>query len=272
MSPSNIEEEATSCLDLSIIVSLDDQDVLWWARGRRSRAGDAAGWSANLICCLGARCRRVVASLAAFWRIAPGALGDARLATWQWRTMQGTLFSQPGKPKPRPIAAPSLCRRVVVSHLSRACRGVVWRFCASRGYVGHGHGAELDAYSAFPLHAVAMGLTFCCHDRSNSQNTLGRAPMLRGLRDAAGGADARDRHNDPAGYRRLVELAALCVFDSAALPRNVVNIRDGPRGVRLNALSQGCASAGPMSGACAGCWEPACRLHPVRRCPPRRAR
>jgi len=222
--------------------ALAARDVLQWARARRAKAADRGGWSGQMIMDLSAgdvRHAGVASLLARLWGAPPSAWKDPGARAAAFRSATGILLRQSGKDKPRPIAAPSIPRRIVSAVEARRARPLADAYCTARGQVGLSAGGPLAAYSVFPRLVVGLGGTTCSADNTASFQTFTRRGLLDGLSAALRSTEASAH---PVAAGSLARLMTCYVMDAPGLPRTVTSFACG-RTATSHALAQGCSSS-----------------------------
>ncbi len=219
--------------------------LIGWARSHRSKGGDHLGWSAQLILDLCRVDSDVARLLAAFWSASPASYSpDHHLFAAVFRECAGHLLRQEGKEKPRPISAPSLCRRIRGCTDARRARAAVALYAGARGHVGLGHDGDLAAYSLWPQLVVKMGGTALFGDRTASYQMFSRNAILDASSRFLASAEASAR---PAGAAAFARLISDFVVDWPSAPRGgrttTVFRRYGDDRRVANALAQGCSSS-----------------------------
>ena len=221
--------------------ALSAQDVVRWARARRAKAADHGGWSGQVILdlCSSDLHAGVATLLARLWGAPPSAWFDAGARAAAFRSATGILLRQPGKDKPRPIAAPSIPRRIMSAVDARRARPLADAYCAARGQVGLSYGGPLAAYSVFPRLVVALGGTTCSADNTSSFQTFTRRGLVDGLTAALTSAEASAY---PEAAASLARLMSQYVMDAPELPRTTTSFACGRTAIS-HALAQGCSSS-----------------------------
>ena len=218
------------------------RDIVGWARARRAKAADLGGWSGQIILDLCATDLQagIATLLARLWGMPPAGWKDDRARATAFRSATGILQREPEKDKPRPIAAPSVARRIASAVDARRARKLANAFCSARGQVGLADGGPLAAYSVFPRLVVQLGGTTCSADNTSSFQTFTRRGLLSGLTTALASAEAQ---REPEAATALARLMTHYVMDSAhALPRTMTAFACG-RVATSHALAQGCSSS-----------------------------
>lgn len=219
------------------------RDVWLWARSHRRTTCDAGGWSASLVLHLGATEPEIPALLARFWSLAPHAIVDNAARSFAFRSAMGTLLQQEGKPKPRPIAAPAIPRRVASGTDARRARAVVQAYCEARGQLGASCGGALRAYSMFPRLAVLLGATTVSADSDSSYQRFEREALLFSASTLLA-SPAASSH--PASAAAFARLATRYVFDTPHMPRTSTTFHRYAS-TRINhGLAQGCSASPSM--------------------------
>ena len=218
------------------------KDIVDWARNRRAKAADLGGWSGQLIIDLCATDLQagVATLLARLWGAPPAAWKDDRARAVAFRSATGILLRQPGKDKPRPIAAPSVPRRIASAVDARRARPLADAYCSARGQVGLSRGGPLAAYSVFPRLVVQLGGTTCSADNTSSFQTFTRTGLLAGLSDALTSPEAGNHPQAASAFARL--MTHYVMDDKHGLPRTSTSFACG-RIATSNALAQGCSSS-----------------------------
>ena len=223
--------------------ALTAADIVDWARKRRAKAADLGGWSGQMILDLCATDLQagVATLLARLWGAPPAAWKDDRARAAAFRSATGILLRQPGKDKPRPIAAPSIPRRIASAVDARRARPLADAYCTARGQVGLSKGGPLAAYSAFPRLVVLLGGTTCSADNTSSFQTFTRVGLLSGLSSALASPEANEHVQAASALARVM---THYVMDDAAhgLPRTATSFACG-RVATSHALAQGCSSS-----------------------------
>ena len=231
-----------------------------WARAKAHKGADAGGWCGQLVLDLAATDREVATLLASLWSQPPLAWADARARTQALRSARGVLLRQVGKPKPRPISAPSIPRRVRTAAAARQARPLASAFCRARGQLGLCGSAELSAYAILPRLMLQLGGTTNSADLEASYQNFHRTSLLRGVRDAVLDDAAVCR---PEAARALVELAGDAVFDGEGLQRTCTTFPSGA--VRTShALCQGCSSSPTLEAIALAASSPLLSAIPPR--------
>jgi hypothetical protein len=212
--------------------------LLRWARSHRSKAGDRFGWSGQLIMDIHAKDDSVTASIADLFFTDPRNVTDIHLRSAIFRESEGYLIPTPGRPKPRPIAAPTISRRVVAARDMRSVRAVTKPFCADRGHVGLSGGSELLAYSMFPNIVASVGGNVIVGDRADSYQNFRRDAILSGV---SAGVDFALEKDNFACAKILAKSAANFLVDGGALFRTAVAYRKYDVRPVAHSLSQGCS-------------------------------
>ena len=221
--------------------ALSAKDVVRWARARRAKAADHGGWSGQVILdlCSSDLHAGVATLLARLWGAPPSAWVDAGARAAAFRSATGILLRQAGKDKPRPIAAPSIPRRIMSAVDARRARPLADAYCVARGQVGLSYGGPLAAYSVFPRLVVALGGTTCSADNTSSFQTFTRRGLVDGLTAALTSAEAAAH---PEAAASLARLMSHYVMDAPGLPRTATSFVCGRTAVS-HALAQGCSSS-----------------------------
>jgi len=220
---------------------LSARDVTQWARARRGKAADQGGWSGQVILdmCSSDLHSGIANLLARLWGAPPSAWRDAGARAVAFRSATGVLLRQVGKDKPRPIAAPSVPRRIASAVDARRARTLADAYCVARGQVGLSYGGPLAAYSMFPRLVVTLGGTTCSADNTSSFQTFTRRGLLTGLTAALRSAEAQAY---PEAAAALARLMTHYVMDGALLSRTTTSLVCG-RTATSHALAQGCSSS-----------------------------
>jgi hypothetical protein len=213
--------------------------VLRWAHAKVHKGADAGGWSARLVLDLAATNKEVGALLAAFWSLPPAAWPDRRARIAAFRSASGVLLRQDGKPKPRPIAAPSVVRRVRTAAAARSARPLADAFSTARSQVGLAHGAELAAYAMIPRLMVMLGATSASADLEASFQNFWRSSIIKGVSACVRSDEAAGR---PEAAAALLALVRETIADSPDLDRTSTTFSSGASR-RSHALCQGCSSS-----------------------------
>lgn len=212
-------------------------DVKRWASTHRRSAGDRFGWSASIIMSIQRTASGFAADIAKFWSVPIAQWADKGLASSIFRANVGRLLPQPPKPKPRPISAPSIARRIRAAALARICRRSVATWAQERGHVGMCGREDVYAYAAVPGIACRRGGVAHIADRSMSYQCIGRRPLLDAVI-----AFAQDDDVDQEAAAAMLAMAELCVFDTDGISRTTTVYPNGARAT-VNGLAQGCAAS-----------------------------
>lgn len=209
-----------------------------WARAHRASSGGATGWTGKLLAQLDVIRPSLLCRLAEVWSRPPVAWQDPATAAALLRGCDGWLLPQAGKPKPRPIAAPQVLRRIRTAADARRVAGAIAEFAAPQGQLGCSGDAELLAYSLISALVVACGGTAISADRSASFQSFHRSAVLDAVERFVAWAKEGD-HADAAAA--LVRMLADVYADDDTLPLTSVHFsRDGMTPT-VAALAQGCS-------------------------------
>jgi hypothetical protein len=224
--------------------------LISWARRHRQKSGDGFGWSAQLLVDIHTVDHTMTSLLASLFSKRPGDIGDVRLRREIFRSTNGHLLPQQGKTNPRPIAAPSLVRRIASATAARAARSLTASYCQARGHVGLSAGSTLLAYSMLPAVVVRMGGTVVTADRSNSFQTFTREALLRGVDAALREGRASGQHAQLSELKRAVEDFWIA---SDVLPRTHVEFKSHRENRVVEALPQGCSLSPTLQSLALAC-------------------
>jgi hypothetical protein len=216
------------------------RDVVSWARAKAHKAADAGGWSGQMVLDLVSTDSSIAVLLASLWSLPPQGWVDRRARNFALRSATGVLLRQQGRDKPRPVAAPTVARRVATAAAARKARALTAAFCEERGQLGLSGGGALTAYAMIPhLMVKACGATTVSADLEAAFQSMSRDGLVRGALACLASDAAVGR---PAAASALVTLAGAAVFDTPLMSRTTTSFASGAERVS-HALCQGCSSS-----------------------------
>jgi hypothetical protein len=194
-------------------------DLRKWARKHPTSSGGRCGWTGALLSQIIDGDPDVGATLARLWARPP--------AEWNWRGCGDTVMRRadgwtlPKGTGWRPIAAPSVVRRVGSAVMMRRAMPLCERYCRQRGQVGLSGEAYTIAYSMLPLLVERAGGTVLIGDRSNSFQTLRRDAVFLAVEDVVRSAVP----SEAAAAAALVDACVDYYADATGVSRTSVTLR-----------------------------------------------
>lgn len=216
---------------------ISPRDLRRWAANHKHSSGGRQGWNGQLIVSLDAVDKQVTEGLALLWSRSTDEWLDQRAANDTLRACDGWLVPQKSKPKPRPISAPQVARRVRAAVDAKRIYRDVDVFASERGQLGCAGYDRMIAYSLVPALAAATGGTTFSADRSNSFQTFRRSAILERAGEFVSWCRRTERRDTGAAFARMMDDLFV---DSEHLHRTEVTFAGTTSATSVSALPQGC--------------------------------